>query len=275
MKKLVYTIVFLTVFGSIFAQRPEMVSIEGGSFYMGNDYSGVMDEKPEHKITLSNFCISKTEVTFDMFDNFCRATGFDFPDDGGFGRGNLPVMNVSWEGAIKYCNWLSTRFGLDKVYDIVIDSSGMTIKGVNWDANGFRLPTEAEWEFVAKGGNKSQGYAYSGSNNVDEVAWYAGNSGSKPHEVGSLDHKANELGVYDILGNAWEWCWDYYEADYYKKSAATDPHGPDKGEHRIYRGGNFNCDKNFIRITKRFSLAPTLKSGMVGIRLAQKVCNTQ
>lgn len=272
MKKLIYLTLILLLGIGVKAQKPEMVIIDGGSFYLGNDYSAQPDEKPEHKITLSTFCISKTEITFDMFDNFCRSTGFEYPDDGGFGRGNLPVMNVSWEGAVKFCNWMSARFGLEKVYDFIIDSNGNVIfKKINWEANGYRLPTEAEWEFVAKGGNKAQGFAYTGSNNLDEVAWYAKNSKGKPQEVGTL--KANELGVYDILGNSWEWCWDNYSADYYKKSPATDPRGPEKGEHRVYRGGNFNSEESFCRITKRFSLAPTVKTGMVGIRLVQKTCN--
>jgi formylglycine-generating enzyme required for sulfatase activity len=267
MKRIIFTLVLSLVIGTLFSQKPEMVFIEGGSYYMGNDYSGVLDEKPEHKVTISDFYISKTEVTFDMFDNFCRATGFKYPDDGGFGRGGNPVINVSWEGAVKFCNWLSTRFGYEKVYDLRIDSTGTYIQAVNWNADGYRLPTEAEWEYVAKGGNKSQGYAFSGSNNLDEVAWYSKTSGNKPHEVGKL--KANELGVYDILGNAWEWCWDYYDGGYYKKSTGNDPKGPDRGDHRIYRGGNFNSEKDFVRITRRFALSPTLETGLVGIRLVQ------
>lgn len=271
MKKL-FVLIFLIWLINLYAQKPEMVAIEGGTFYMGNDYSGIMDEKPEHKVTLKSFCLSKKEVTFAMFDAFCRATGHEFPDDGGFGRDSLPVMNVSWEAAIKFCNWMSTRFGLEKVYDYTVDSAGnLFIKNVNWNANGFRLPTEAEWEFAAKGGNKSQGFAYAGSNNLDEVAWYSKNSNGKPYPVGTK--KPNELGIYDMLGNAWEWCWDYYDKDYYKKSPANDPKGPDKGSTRVYRGGNFNSDESFVRITRRFSLSPTVKTGMIGIRLAQNTCN--
>ncbi len=267
MKKIIFTLAMLLSIGTAFSQAPEMVFIEGGDFYMGNDYSGELDEKPEHKVTLDDFYMSKYEVTFEMFDNFCSVTGFSKPQDGGHGRGKNPVINVSWEGAIKYCNWLSTKFGYDKVYDLQIDSSGMTIKGVNWEANGFRLPTEAEWEYVAKGGSKSQGFAYAGSNDPTEVAWYTENSENNPHEVGSK--KPNELGIYDILGNAWEWCWDYYSANYYKKSPESNPKGPDNGDHRVYRGGNFNSELEFIRVTRRFSLSPTLQSGLVGIRLVR------
>ncbi len=267
MKKVIFTLALLLIASLGFSQKPDMVYIEGGSFYMGNDYSGALDEKPEHKVTLSDFYMSKYEVTFEMFDNFCISTGYPKPDDGGFGRGKNPVINVSWEGAIKFCNWMSSRFGYDKVYNLRIDSAGMKIESVNWDANGYRLPTEAEWEYVAKGGSKSQGYAYPGSNDPKEVAWFTENSDNKPHEVGTL--KPNELGIYDILGNAWEWCWDYYDKNYYEHSPEQDPRGPANGEHRVYRGGNFNSDIEFIRITRRFSLAPTLETGLVGVRLVQ------
>ena len=267
MKKIIFTLFFLFVFIFGYSQKPEMVFVEGGSVYMGNEYSGALDEKPEHKVTLSNFYISKYEVTFDMFDHFCKSTGYPLADDGGFKRGQNPLINVSWMGAIKFCNWLSTRFGYDRVYNLKIDSSGTTIRSINWNANGYRLPTEAEWEYVAKGGSKSKGYIYPGSNNADSVAWYLANSQGRPHKVGTK--KPNELGVYDISGNAFEWCWDYYNPDYYKNSPENNPHGPDKGIHRIYRGGYFNSDLDFIRITKRFALAPNLRTGLIGIRLAR------
>ena len=267
MRQALLTLALVLLFGLGYSQRPEMVPIEGGTFYMGNDYSGDLDEKPEHKVTLSDYRMSKTEVTFEMFDNFCRATGYPFPDDGGYGRGKNPVINVSWLGAVKYCNWLSSRFGLDKVYELEIDSNGTKITAVHWDANGYRLPTEAEWEYAAKGGNDSQGFLYPGSNNPNDIAWYAENSGNKPHEVGSKD--ANELGIFDLLGNAWEWTWDYYDPSYYKKSPEQDPHGPESGTTRVYRGGCFKSNLEQLRVTKRFSLDPTAESGLVGIRLAQ------
>ncbi len=267
MKKIIFTFALIFVVGLSFSQRPEMVFIEGGSFYMGNDYSGSLDEKPEHKITLSDFYISKFEVTFEMFDQFCNATSYPKPDDGGYGRNKKPAINVSWMGAIKYCNWLSSKFGYEKVYELKIDSSGTVISGINWNANGYRLPTEAEWEYVAKGGGKSQGFAYAGSNDLSEVAWYTQNSENQPHEVGQL--KPNELGIYDMLGNAWEWCWDYYSKDYYSKSPEADPKGPESGNNRIYKGGNFESKVEFVRITRRFSLSTFLTSGLVGIRLVQ------
>jgi formylglycine-generating enzyme required for sulfatase activity len=267
MKKITFTLSLLLIFTFGFAQKPEMVFVEGGTYFMGNDYSSSLDEKPEHKVTLSDFYISKYEVTFDMFDNFCNATGYPKPDDGGYGRGKRPVINVSWLGAVKYCNWLSTRFGYDRVYELKIDSNGTTVEKINWDANGYRLPTEAEWEYVAKGGSKSQGFSFPGSNDPTKVAWFSENSDDKPHPVGTL--KPNELGIYDLSGNAWEWCNDYYSKDYYKNSPTNDPKGPTKGDNKVYRGGNFKTTRENLRITSRYSLSPNLKRGLIGIRLVQ------
>ena len=267
-----YFLTILTIFSISlfsFAQGPEMVFVEGGDFYMGNDYSkGALEEKPEHKVSVDDFQISKNEVTFEEFDKFCVQRGYPMPDDGGFGRGKNPVMNVSWEGAIKFCNWLSTTHKFEKVYDIEVDSSGLKIKSVDYGATGFRLPTEAEWEYAAKGGSQTQGFAYCGSNNLDEVAWYSNNANDKPHDVGTAT--PNELGIYDLSGNVWEWCWDFYDAGYYANSPETDPRGPDTGTQRVYRGGCFTSDESFLRLTRRFGLAQSMSSGMIGIRLVRK-----
>ncbi len=272
MKKFISFLFFsvIVVLGFSQMKEPEMVFVQGGEFYMGNDYApglSARDEKPEHKVKISDFYIGKYEVTFDEFDLFCEATGYPKPDDGGFGRGQRPVINVSWYGAIKYCNWLSSRFHLDKVYEFSEDSLGMVINKVNWDANGYRLPTEAEWEYAARGGVESKGFPYPGSANLDEVAWYEANSGGKTHEVGQK--KPNELGLYDMLGNAFEWCWDYYDAKYYANSPETDPRGPDSGHERVYRGGSFKSPKEYMRITKRFHFMPNKPQGTIGFRLAR------
>ena len=261
MKKFILPIFLLS--SLIFnAQRPEMVYIDAGTFTMGNASSSSLDEKPEHQVTLSDFYIGKYEVTFEEFDFFCNSTGYPKPRDGGFGRGNLPVMNVSWVGAAMYCNWMSSRFHLDKVYQITVDSNGMKINSVNWDANGFRLPTEAEWEYAAKGGN------FGGTTNtIEQQAWFADNSNEVPHPVGTLE--PNALGIYDMQGNSWEWCWDFYADNYYGQSPQNDPHGPDEGLNKVYRGGNFTATQDYLNITKRYNLNPKLKEGMIGIRLVQ------
>ena len=272
MKKSILSILMIAISLIGFSQnellKPKMVKVDGGDFYMGSDYSGAIDEKPEHKVSLDPFYIGVYEVTFDQFDLFCEATGRQKPDDGGFGRGKLPVMNISWEDAVLYCNWLSSRNGYDKVYDISVDSMGVTIKGVNWDANGFRLLTEAEWEFAARGGTKGIGYIYPGSNDPKQVAWFAENSGGKPHPVGTL--KPNELGIYDMAGNAYEWVWDYYDPRYYSHSPEANPRGPETGRERVYRGGNFTSDRDFLRMTRRFRLSERINTGMIGMRLARK-----
>ncbi len=127
-----------------------------------------------------DYYISVAEITFDQYDAFCDETGYQKPKDS-FGRGQQPVVNVNVADAVAYCNWLSKKTG--------------TI---------VRLPEEGEWEYAAKGGNRSKGYAYSGSNDINEVAWYDGNSESKSHEVATK--RPNELGIYDMSGNVWEWC---------------------------------------------------------------------
>ncbi len=272
MKRLISTVFMLLIVTLAFSQmkEPEMVFVQGGEFYMGNDYSpgpSARDEKPEHKVKISDFYIGKYEVTFDQFDLFSEATGYPKPDDGGFGRGKHPVINVSWIGAIKYCNWLSSSFHLDKVYEFKEDSMGFVIEKVNWDANGYRLPTEAEWEYAARGGVESKGFPYPGSTNLDDVAWYSANSGDHTHEVGQK--KPNELGLYDMLGNAYEWCWDWYDPKYYANSPDTDPHGPQTGSDRVYRGGSFKSPRSYMRITKRFHFMPNKSQGTIGIRLAR------
>jgi formylglycine-generating enzyme required for sulfatase activity len=248
----------------VVAQRPEMVEVKGGTFLMGGFGSDNLDEKPEHQVAVSSFTMSKYEVTFDDFDLFCSATGYKSPKDGKYGRGQLPVINVSWHGAIFYCNWMSSRFNLDKVYNLKVDSMGIHILDVDWDANGYRLPTEAEWEYVARGG-KSGGL----TGELTDYVWYEDNSEGKPHDVGTL--KPNSLGIFDIRGNAWEWCWDLYDATYYSKSEKDNPHGAEKGDKHVYRGGNFNSTYDFTNVSKRFSLRPTINDGLIGIRLVQKV----
>jgi formylglycine-generating enzyme required for sulfatase activity len=250
------------------SQKLELVEVQGGTFIMGNDYSINQDESPEHKVTLNSFYIGKYEVTFEEFDRFCISTGWEKPNDAMLGRGNNPVMNISWESAIMYCNWLSRMEGLDRCYNIKRDSLATSVT-CNWSANGYRLPTEAEWEFAAKGGNLSKGYAFSGSNNPDEVAWYFSNSGGRPHPVGSK--KSNELGIHDMSGNVREWCWDLYDKDYYRNSPQDNPTGPTTGVRRVFRGGAWNFKLDFLRLTAREFMGPAKNYGNVGFRVVKKL----
>ena len=231
-----------------------MVLVRGGTFQMGK-------RKESHQVTLSEFLISKHQLVFEEYDSFCRATGQELPSDEGWGRGKRPVIYVSWLEAINYCNWRSQQEGLREVYQInqkQVDSI--------WQANGYRLPTEAEWEYAARGGQLSEGFEYAGSNKVDEVAWHRDNSRGKTQPVGQK--QANELGLYDMSGNVWEWCWDWH-GDHQTK-ATDDPKGPDTGFRRIYRGGSWFSVAHDARIAYRYFYGdPNYRSDAIGFRLAR------
>ncbi|MBR4267417.1 MAG: formylglycine-generating enzyme family protein [Bacteroidales bacterium] len=263
-------IITLFALHGIAQEQPEMVSVPGGSFWMGNDYTynttGVSDEAPEHKVTIKSFKMAKTEVTFELYDIFCEATGYEKPSDGNKGRGNLPVYNVSWEAAVMFCNWLSKRNHLDKYYEVKRDSTNFKATPIP-GSKGYRLPTEAEWEYAARGGEKGKTYSYSGSNDYNKVAWCKNNSQLTPHAVATKE--PNELGIYDMTGNAWEWCYDFYDKAYYKKSPENDPQGPETGTDRVYRGGSWTSNPEDLRMTSRHSFSQNKEYGMIGIRLAQ------
>lgn len=204
-----------------------MVAVEGGTFTMG--------ATPAPKVSLSDYYIGETEVTQALW----KAVMGKNPSD--FGGDDLPVGYVSWDDCQKFIKKLNSLTG-----------------------KNFRLPTEAEWEFAACGGNKSRGYKYSGSNNIDDVAWYGGNSGDKTHPVKSK--QANELGIYDMSGNVEEWCSDWY--GFYDRIVQTNPIGPFMGEFRVIRGGNWkeNVERN-CQTWLRGCLVPSDRRNYVGFRL--------
>lgn len=203
------------------------VRISGGTFTMGSNGS---DETP-HIVSVDNFSIMKYEVTFYEYDAYCDATGKQKPYDQGFGRGNRPVINVSWNDANDYAKWLSRE------------------TGKKW-----RLPTEAEWEFAAKGG---QNHTYSGSESIDEVGWYMDNSGSQTHSVGQK--QPNGYGLYDMSGNVWEWCSDWYGSDYYRSSPSNNPQGPSSGSFRVLRGGGWYNSSDNCRVSTRSYYNPDFR----------------
>ena len=251
----------------------EMELVEKGSFTMGDTWGdGESDEKPTHKVTLTyDFYIGKYETTFDEYDSFCNATGRSEPYDEGWGRGRRPVINVSWWDAISYCNWLSEKEGIPKAYDDkgnILDKYGKTTTDIT-EVVGYRLPTEAEWEYAARGGNKSKGYKYSGSDNADDVAWYASNSKSMTQEVGTK--LPNELGIYDMSGNVWEWCSDWYDSGYYAKSTTTNPYKSTAGSYRVRRGGGWYYDATYPRVARRYVYSPTLTGYSLGFRITRTV----
>ena len=214
------------------ADGMEMVFVPGGEFQMGSN-DGDDNEKPVHTVTVSDFYIGKYEVTQKEWRDIMGNNPSSFKGD------NLPVEKVSWNDIQKFIKKLNTKTGLN-----------------------YRLPTDAEWEYAARGGNKSKGYKYSGSNNIDDVAWYRDNSGKKTHSVGSK--KANELGIYDMSGNVREWCNDRYGS--YSSNSQTNPIGASSGSYRVYRGGSYAYYANSCRVANR-SDYPDSRSFHIGFRL--------
>ena len=220
-----------------------MVSVSGGTFMMGanlGDTEARDNEKPRHSVTLSGYRIGKYEVTQKEWLAVMGSNPSWFKGD------NLPVEKVSWNDCQAFVQKLNNMTGLS-----------------------FRLPTEAEWEFAARGGNRSIGYKYSGGDNIGSVAWYDGNSGSTTHPVGQK--QGNELGLYDMSGNVWEWCSDWYDSSYYSSSPSTNPKGPSSGSSRVYRGGCWDGDAGGCRVSIRSGRTPSRAYDYLGVRLALSV----
>jgi len=232
----------------------DMVFVEGGTFQMGSK-KGDRDEKPIHSVTLSDFYIGKYEVTQGEYKAVMDKDSSSSQSSGD----KAPVESVSWYDAVEFCNKLSEKKDLQKCY-----SGTENNISCNFNANGYRLPTEAEWEFAALGGTKSKGSKYSGSNDLEQVAWDSGNSGNNIHRVGGKD--ANELGIFDLSGNVWEWCWDWKEN--YCSSSQINPEGPDSGSYRVNRGGSLFNNPSYCRVANRDFSSPGLNYGDLGFRLA-------
>ncbi|NUM72320.1 MAG: SUMF1/EgtB/PvdO family nonheme iron enzyme [Ignavibacteriaceae bacterium] len=254
----------------------DFVLVEGGNFVLGCMGTSGQDcfetEKPAHNVTLNSFWIGKTEVTQKEWMNVMGSNPSEIQGDV-----NLPVERVSWYDAIEYCNQLSLREGLTPAYSIRKDITDINNKSiydklkwvVNFDqtANGYRLPTEAEWEYAAKGGKFKDDFIYSGSNNPDEVAWYDVNSGSTTHPAAQKN--PNRLGVYDMSGNVWEWCWDWYG----KYNAATEdnPGGAGSGNYKVIRGGNWGRSSSSLRVTNRGYRGPNGHNVNIGFRVVKNL----
>jgi len=232
--------------------RRLFVRVEGGTFQMGAPSGGYDDERPVRSVTVGSFHMGKHPLTQREWRDVMGANPSHFKGD------SLPVESVSWFEAVEYANRRSKKEGLTPAYS---ESGG----SVTWNrgANGYRLPTEAEWEYAARGGKMSRNYEYSGSNNAGEVAWYCDNSGSKTHAVGQKE--ANELGLHDMSGNVWEWCWDWYGA--YPSKAETDPVGAPSGSARVARGGGWGSNAGIVRCADRSRSDPSGRNKNVGFRL--------
>ena len=293
---------------------PEMVLVPGGSFRMGSNDPIDLDAKPTHTVTVSSFFMSKYLVTQELFfavsgynPSYFQGgtppaglTRAELPKDLTNGH-KLPVEQLSWFDAVEFCNKLSILEGLTPVYTITnkiqkgpaypISSADVS---VDWNASGYRLPTEAEWEYAAKGGDGLGPYfIYSGSNDIDAVAWYArdtvlarenllksrvGETDSlgftTGHDVGDDARtypvglkEPNKLGLYDMSGNVWEWCWDWFGE--YKNAPVTDPRGPDEGTERIRRGGSYSHTIDIIRVAYRDYYGPYNYTGILGFRICR------
>lgn len=230
------------------AQKTNWIRVEGGEFLMGcsaTDKECYPDEQPPHKVKINTFLISPYEVTVKEYRAFCHATKRAFPQPVGWAfEDNCPMTFISWQDAMEYAKWA-----------------------------GCRLLTEAEWEYAARGGNKSKGYTYSGSENPDEVGWSYENAQGKIHPVGQK--KPNELGIYDMSGNAWEWCSDNYAIFYYKDSPSNNPKGPIKGIGKCNRGGCFTFDYRLMRTSHRRGSGKDTVGSATGFRLAKDISNTK
>ena len=217
-----------------------MVYVKGGTFTMGctreqgNDCED--DEKPAHEVTLSDFYIGRYTVTQAQWKSIMGSNPSFFKGD------NLPVENVNWNDIQEFIQNLNKRTG-----------------------RNYRLPTESEWEYAARGGNQSQGYKYSGSHTLEEVAWYEENHNERPSLVGNK--KANELGIYDMSGNVWELVNDWHDG--YSRHPQTNPDGPLTGTNRVYRGGSWDLDAGNARVSCRSSGEPGSRYDNLGFRLAR------
>lgn len=245
---------------------PQMILVEKGSFMMGG--SGSDSEKPSHKVIFTyDFYIGKYEITFEEYDRFCADKGRKEPNDQGWGREKMPVIYVNWFDAIAYCNWMSEEEGLPKAYDskgALLDRNGKITLDPS-EVIGYRLPTEAEWEFVARGGNESKNFIYSGSNDLDSVGWYNSNARWKTEETGKKT--ANELKIHDMSGNVWEWCTDYYSK--YSSTTVTNPYIVN-GSERVVRGGSWYNKADDSRVSSRGSYSPeTTFFSYIGFRICR------
>jgi formylglycine-generating enzyme required for sulfatase activity len=251
-------------------QNIKMVHIKGGNFIMGDEKNYDKEEIKNNHIVVSDFWISNYEVTQMewleiMGNNPSRHKGE-----------LLPVENINWYNAVEFCNKKSMKEGLSTCYKIdknSQDENNLNYRDeIKWTVscdftkNGYRLPTEAEWEYAAKGGEESMGYEYSGSNDLNEVAWFYENSNKQSHFIGQKI--PNELGLYDMSGNVYEWCWDWYDI-YDEKRSKLNPKGPTQGKYKIIRGGCMNNKEGECRSYDRTLKAPYDNLSKYGLRIVK------
>jgi len=263
------------------------VYISAGKFAMGSPGDEIerRDEEILHEIYLAQpIYFSITEVTVGEFRAFIQDTdyqttaekrnaafclkediwkyhhGMSWEKPGFAQTDSHPVVCVSWYDVVAYCNWRSKRDGLEKCYK----GSGDEMK-CNFRVNGYRLPTEAEWERACRGGTQTRFSFGTEEKDLENYAWFASNSDVTTHQVASK--RPNDFGIYDMLGNAWEWCWDWY--DDYELDVPTNPSGPKTGAYRVFRGGNFLCAGRYCRSALRNQLSPGGRLSLLGFRIVR------
>ncbi|MBN1619982.1 formylglycine-generating enzyme family protein [candidate division WOR-3 bacterium] len=252
----------------------ELVLIVCDSFFlMGSDTSEpghCPDEDPVHSVCLSSFYVSKREVRNAEYRQFCDFNAYQYPPDPGFpgmssyfdSFPDYPVVMVSWFDAARFCNWLSLAEGYEAQYDTLTWQCRFT--------GGYRLPTEAEWEYLARGGLESQYYPWGNQQPTDQCNW----SGDPFHEYTApvVSYDVNGFGLYNTAGNVWEWCNDFYADDYYSSSPFSDPRGPQSGSFRVIRGGSWFDSVENVRCAKRGPSDPSfsdafIKANTLGFRI--------
>jgi formylglycine-generating enzyme required for sulfatase activity len=258
----------------------QMIYVPGGTFTMGRTTgSGFSHELPTHTVTLNSFYIGKFEVTQAEYSQYMQP-GSSWTSGYGLGD-NYPAYYVSWYAILKYCNLRSIAEGLTPCYTINGSTNPANWGAVptdnndawdaaicDWNANGYRLPTEAEWEYAARGATNNPDYLYSGSDDINAVAWYDGNNstyGSKP--VGTKS--PNGIGTNEMSGNVYEWCWDWYSSSYYSNSPQNNPTGPASGSYRVRRGGCWYSGATLCRVALRFYYRPDYSYDVIGFRLCR------
>jgi formylglycine-generating enzyme required for sulfatase activity len=221
---------------------PKMVWLPGGTFVMGDNNSSRNNEKPVHEVSVDAFSIGQYPVTFEEYDRFCEATRREKPSDWEWGRGTRPAIEVSWEDAAAYCEWLSQQTGAH-----------------------YRLLTEAEWEYACRAGSATRYCFGDDEQSLGDYAWYSKNAESKTHPVG--EKLQNDWQLYDMHGNVWEWVQDWFGD--YSKEPQTNPSGPEQGSNRVFRGGSWIDGAGYCRSAYRAGFEPGLRHGYLGFRLAR------
>lgn len=269
-----------------------MVFISGGVFQMGDNLDGESSALPVHSVYVSGFCMDKTHVTKAQWDAVCHwATNNSYSfDSAGSGKAsNHPVQDINWFDCVKWCNARSRLEGLVPCYTNAggsVYTNGIFTGGCDWDANGYRLPTEAEWEKAARGGLNGKRFPWGNEINHDDANYRANgaaytydtspytvptyhpsyDSGGHPFTSPVGSFSANGYGVYDMSGNVWEWCWDGYDENYYEMSPPANPRGADSGSDRVVRGGSCYSDAAGCGSAKRNFFTPDVPFSILGFR---------